>query len=185
MPRNQTLMYLVIALLFAAVFMCMKSPTSGGVAQYKLKPFPSRRKSRYQPGKMAAVTKQAPEEQSSGIMGLDITSMDDMGYAPSNIEKSNMEVQNSCASAGGVGLASSLLPREAASTENFGEFAPQDILKGQSFLSSRDMVGVPETIGGALRNANQQIRSEPPAPKKAYVWHNSTIMPDTMQRPLV
>jgi hypothetical protein len=85
----------------------------------------------------------------------------------------------------GVGLASSLLPREAASQEEFGEFAPDDILRGQSFLSTRDLIGMPETLGGSLRNANQSIRAEPPHPKSAFVWQNSTIPPDTMQRPLV
>ena len=34
----------------------------------------------------------------------------------------------------GTGLASSLLPREVASQDDFGEFAPEDILKGQNFL---------------------------------------------------
>tara|TARA_B100000767_G_scaffold116551_1_gene111203 strand:- start:131 stop:556 length:426 start_codon:yes stop_codon:yes gene_type:complete len=84
----------------------------------------------------------------------------------------------------GTGLASSLLPREVASQDDFGEFAPEDILKGQNFLEPRQQVGMPETIGGALRNANQQIRSEPPVSKEAYVWNNSTITPDLMQRGL-
>jgi hypothetical protein len=81
-------------------------------------------------------------------------------------------------------LASSLLPREVASAEDFGEFAPEDILAGQNFLEPRQQVGFPETIGGALRNANQQLRSDPPNPKKPFVWNNSTIVPDMMQRDL-
>ena len=84
----------------------------------------------------------------------------------------------------GTGLASSLLPREVASQDDFGEFAPEDILKGQNFLEPRQQVGMPETVGGALRNANQQIRAEPPVGKEAYVWNNSTITPDLMQRGL-
>ena len=84
----------------------------------------------------------------------------------------------------GTGLASSLLPREVASDEDFGQFAPEDILKGQNFLEPRQQVGFPETVGGALRNANQQIRSDPPNPKDPYVWNNSTIVPDLMQRGL-
>ncbi len=84
----------------------------------------------------------------------------------------------------GTGLASSLLPREVASQDDFGEFAPEDILKGQNFLEPRQQVGMPETVGGALRNANQQIRAEPPVSKEAYVWNNSTITPDLMQRGL-
>ena len=84
----------------------------------------------------------------------------------------------------GTGLASSLLPREVASKEDFGQFAPEDVLKGQNFLEPRAQVGYPETVGGALRNANQQIRADPPNPKAPFVWNNSTIAPDTMQRGL-
>jgi hypothetical protein len=84
----------------------------------------------------------------------------------------------------GTGLASSLLPREVASAEDFGQFAPEDVLKGQNFLEPRNQIGFPESIGGALRNANQQIRNEPPNPKDPFVWNNSTIMPDLMQRSL-
>ncbi len=84
----------------------------------------------------------------------------------------------------GTGLASSLLPREVASTEDFGQFAPEDILKGQNFLEPRKQIGFPETVGGALRNANQQIRKDPPNSKQPFVWNNSTIVPDLMQRGL-
>ena len=84
----------------------------------------------------------------------------------------------------GTGLASSLLPREVASAEDFGQFAPEDILAGQNFLEPRAQIGFPETVGGALRNANQQIRADPPNPKDPFVWNNSTIVPDTMQRGL-
>jgi hypothetical protein len=84
----------------------------------------------------------------------------------------------------GTGLASSLLPREVASAEDFGEFAPEDILAGQNFLEPRQQIGFPESVGGALRNANQQIRAEPPNTKEPFVWNNSTIVPDGMMRSL-
>ena len=84
----------------------------------------------------------------------------------------------------GTGLASSFLPREIASEEDFGQFAPEDILAGQNFLDPRQQIGFPETVGGALRNANQQIRADPPNNKEPFVWNNSTIVPDLMQRGL-
>mgnify|MGYP001157139550 FL=1 len=93
-------------------------------------------------------------------------------------------ISSGCGMDKGTGLASSLLPREVASAEDFGQFAPEDILKGQNFLEPRAQVGFPETVGGALRNANQQIRKDPPNPKDPFVWNNSTIVPDTMQRGL-
>jgi hypothetical protein len=94
------------------------------------------------------------------------------------------KASNGCGMDKGTGLASSLLPREVASAEDFGQFAPEDILKGQNFLEPRKQIGFPETVGGALRNANQQIRKDPPNPKDPFVWNNSTIVPDTMQRGL-
>jgi len=94
------------------------------------------------------------------------------------------KASNGCGMDKGTGLASSLLPREIASAEDFGQFAPEDILKGQNFLEPRKQIGFPETVGGALRNANQQIRKDPPNPKDPFVWNNSTIVPDTMQRGL-
>ena len=101
-----------------------------------------------------------------------------IGPAPEENDTSGCEMK------AGTGLASSLLPREVASKEDFGQFAPEDVLKGQNFLEPRAQVGYPETIGGALRNANQQIRKDPPNPKSPFVWNNSTITPDTMQRGL-
>jgi len=99
-------------------------------------------------------------------------------YAPVEQTPEKLAMKN------GTGLASSLLPREVATQDDFGEFAPEDILKGQNFLEPRQQVGMPETVGGALRNANQQIRKDPPNPKDPFVWNNSTIVPDTMQRGL-
>jgi hypothetical protein len=86
------------------------------------------------------------------------------------------------AAANGMGIASSLLPRDVAAQEDFGEFAPDDILKGQNYLNPRALIGYPETIGGALRNANQQIRSEPPNPRDPVsIFNTSTIVPDQMR----
>ena len=109
------------------------------------------------------------------------------GYELSEIEGQTQEVGNNnviprCEMKAGTGLASSLLPREVASQEDFGQFAPEDILKGQNFLDPREQIGFPETIGGTMRNSNQSIRAEPPNPKSVYTWNNSTIVPDLMQR---
>jgi len=103
-------------------------------------------------------------------------------FAPSDLSGTNIDLSNSCAMKAGTGLSSSLLPREVATNDDFGQFAPDDILKGQNFLDPRSQIGWPETIGGTLRNANQSERAEPPNPKSAYTWNNSTIVPDLMQR---
>lgn len=104
-------------------------------------------------------------------------------YAPVDMPQ-NIDV-NACAlQNGGTGLASALLPREVATQEDFGKFMPEEILQNQNFLDPRDQIGFPETVGGALRNANQQVRSEPPNPRNPVTIFNvSTIVPDQMRPP--
>ena len=109
---------------------------------------------------------------------------EELGYSELDSDFSAGVRQPDCSTGSGVGLASSLLPREVAKVENFGDFAPDDILKGQNFLDTRNQIGFPETLGGNIRNGNLQIRADPPNPKQPYVWNNSTIVPDLMQRDL-
>ena len=113
-------------------------------------------------------------------------SVEETMYAPSGYgaDVGPSEPGTACEMKAGTGLASSLLPREVASQEDFGEFAPEDVLAGQNFLEPRSQIGFPETVSGALRNANQQIRADPPNTKEPFVWNNSTIASDTMRRPL-
>jgi hypothetical protein len=57
-------------------------------------------------------------------------------------------------------------------------------LKGKNFLSAGALIGV-NTVGQSLRNANWQLRSEPPNPQQPVsIFNQSTIMPDTNRRPL-
>ena len=71
---------------------------------------------------------------------------------------------------------------EYSGQEKLGEFSPDKILQGQNFLDPRSQIGYPETIGGNLRNANRQERSEPPNPRSAVsIWNQSTIPPDVMR----
>ena len=105
-------------------------------------------------------------------------SVDDMNYASVPGGGVNMP----SAAANGTGIASSLLPRDVSAQEDFGDFAPNDILKGQNYLNPRALIGYPETIGGSLRNANQQVRSEPPNPRNPVsIFNTSTIVPDSMR----
>ena len=77
---------------------------------------------------------------------------------------------------------SSLIPREVIQTEDFGQFSPDAILSGQNYLDPRSQIGYPETVGGVLRNANQQFRSEPINPRTPVsIFNLSTIPPDTMR----
>lgn len=59
-----------------------------------------------------------------------------------------------------------------------GELASINLLKAGFHI------GI-DTVGQSLRNANLQIRSEPPNPQMSVgPWNNSTITPDLMRTPL-
>jgi hypothetical protein len=76
----------------------------------------------------------------------------------------------------------SLIPREVVQTEDFGQFSPEKILSGQNYLDPRSQIGYPETVGGVMRNSNQQFRSEPINPRTPVsIFNLSTIPPDTMR----
>ena len=87
---------------------------------------------------------------------------------------------NSCAVPQGNEPAS-LLPKDAedgTSSLNPGR------LKDVPLLKAGWLRGV-DTVGASLRNANLQVRSEPPNPQvKVSPWMNSTIQPDLMRVPL-
>jgi len=75
-----------------------------------------------------------------------------------------------------------IIPKEVVTTEDFAQFSPDAILSGQNFLDPRAQIGFPETIGGNLRNANRDFRSEPPNPRAPVsIFNLSTIPPDTMR----
>lgn len=80
-----------------------------------------------------------------------------------------------------------LLPQDKKNdVNNFNKEYPvsEGILKGVNFLEAGYQVGV-NTVGQSLRNANQQLRSEPPNPQvNVSPWQNTTIGPDLGRRPL-
>ena len=80
-----------------------------------------------------------------------------------------------------------LLPQDKKNdVNNFNKQYPvsEGILKGVNFLEAGYQVGV-NTVGQSLRNANQQLRSEPPNPQvNVSPWQNTTIGPDLARRPL-
>ena len=67
---------------------------------------------------------------------------------------------------------------------NIAKPVGEGILQGVNMLDSSYHVGV-NTVGQSLRNANRQIRSEPPNPQvKVSPWLQSTIEADTNRKPL-
>ena len=79
---------------------------------------------------------------------------------------------------------SELLPKDPNSVWAQQNPMGQGSLKGKNFLSAGSLIGV-NTVGQSLRNANLQLRSEPPNPQvPVSVFYNSTIQPDTSHRDL-
>lgn len=111
---------------------------------------------------------------SSGVGGADLPISKSEGLGGSPVAGMNGPTFD----VSGAGL----IPREVTATEDFGQFSPSNILSGQNYLDARSQIGYPETIGGVLRNANRQFRSEPINPRDPVsIFNLSTIPPDTMR----
>ena len=81
--------------------------------------------------------------------------------------------------------ADDLLPKDAANSK-WAQVNPagQGELKNQNFITAGYHVGI-NTVGTTLRNANRQLRSDPPNPQvKVSPWNQTTILPDLNRRPL-
>jgi hypothetical protein len=81
--------------------------------------------------------------------------------------------------------ADELLPKDAANSK-WAQMNPagQGDVRDQNFLTAGYHVGV-NTVGQSLRNANYQLRSEPPNPQlPVSPWNISTIEYDANRRPL-
>jgi len=80
--------------------------------------------------------------------------------------------------------ADQLLPKDTNS--QFQQLNPNGggPLESVNFLQAGYLNGI-DTVGSSLRNANLQVRSEPPNPTvKVSPWQNTTIEPDLMRAPL-
>jgi hypothetical protein len=79
---------------------------------------------------------------------------------------------------------SELLPKDTNS--DWAKLNPsgQGYMANINLLKAGYNIGI-DTIGSSLRNANQQIRSEPPNPQlNVGPWNQSTIAPDFLRVPL-
>jgi len=80
--------------------------------------------------------------------------------------------------------ADDLLPSGANSTWAQVNPAGQGDLMGQNFLTAGFNVGI-NTVGSTMRNANLQVRSEPPNPQvNVSPWMQSSITSDLLRSPL-
>ena len=80
--------------------------------------------------------------------------------------------------------ADDLLPKDDSSLWAQVSPAGEGSLKDRNFLQSGYHIGI-NTVGQTLRNANQQLRSEPPNPQvKVSPWLQTTIEPDLGRKPM-
>jgi hypothetical protein len=80
--------------------------------------------------------------------------------------------------------ATELLPKDGNSVWAQQNPLGPGSLKGKNFLSAGALVGI-NTVGQSMKNANLQLRSEPPNPQVPIsIFNNSTIEPDFNRRPL-
>ena len=83
--------------------------------------------------------------------------------------------------------AEDLLPKEDSDAiKEFNTAKPhgEGILQGVNYLDAGFHIGI-NTVGQTLRNANQQLRSEPPNPQvKVSPWLQTTIEPDLGRKPM-
>lgn len=76
-----------------------------------------------------------------------------------------------------------LLPRDEHS--QWAQVAPAGVgsLEDKNFLTAGYHIGI-NTVGQSLKNANLQLRSDPPNPQVAVgPWNQSTVEPDLNRRP--
>jgi len=80
--------------------------------------------------------------------------------------------------------ATELLPKDGSSVWAQQNPLGPGSLKGKNFLSAGALIGI-NTVGQSMKNANLQLRSEPPNPQVPIsIFNNSTIEPDFNRRPL-
>lgn len=142
------------------------------------------------PSKLSSQQRKQYYQQASGKQTEDVgnvhpsTGLENIQYAPASGTSTTMQ-----------GLPPSCTPQQ---TVNPLELLPKDVnsqwaqlnptgagdLKGVNLLSAGALIGI-DTIGNTLRNANLQVRSEPPNPQlNVGPWNNTTIAPDLMRVPL-
>ena len=104
-------------------------------------------------------------------------------YSPVSASDSNLAGMPSNCTGNNTNNPSDLLPKDGNNSWGLQPMGSGDYL-GVNFLNAGYLTGI-DTVGSALRNANLQVRSEPPNPQLVVSpWMNTTIEPDTFRQPL-
>jgi hypothetical protein len=123
-------------------------------------------------------TPMMPPTPSSGSMEM----MTNQGQNPVERDMQNAQMMGM----GGSNqlTADDLLPQDKSSVWASVNPEGQGSLADKNFLQAGYHIGI-NTVGQTLRNANLQLRSEPPCPQvQVSPWLQSTIEPDVSRRPM-
>lgn len=135
-------------------------------------------------GRMATSPSQVQQAvQSSGAAQPAAPEGANEQYAPVSGMESTQGLPPSC-SAGAVPNPAELLPKDQNSEWARLNPAGNADFNQVNHLKAGHHAGI-NTVGSSLRNANLQLRSEPPNPtNRVSPWMNTTIEPDLMRVPL-
>ena len=106
-------------------------------------------------------------------------------YASASGMSSGADGLPASCSQGNIANPADLLPTSSDS-DQWAQLNPNGngSLGGVNLLSAGSFIGV-DTVSTSLRNANLQVRSEPPNPQvNVGPWNNTTITPELTRRPL-
>ena len=121
------------------------------------------------------------QEEAGGVRGWDERKNDVHGEDVPSVADDNRKPRECLPRA--VLNPEELLP-SANSPNNWDTPANPGNIQGANFLDAGYHIGI-NTVGQTLRNANRQLRSDPPNPQvKVSPWMQSTIEPDTNRLPL-
>lgn len=150
------------------------SPNNGGMAQN-------------------AVEQAGKSQKAANMTAPHVAKFTDMGEEEEEEKKEGFEDSpadfGSAAAPAGCYPRDQLTPAELLPKDPNSVWAQQNpmgngSLKGKNFLSAGALIGV-NTVGQSLRNANYQLRSEPPNPQMPVsIFNQSTIEPDVNRRAL-
>ena len=191
MASNQTIVSVALLVILVVVAFYMLDPTLGGLLRRREGFAGMTKPSLGDSGGRMDVSgnvQAAAEMGNPHSVGGDMTKAGAEGFA-------DLSAYEGPAQFGAAGAPAGCYPRDQLTPS---ELLPKDknsvwaqqnpmgngSLKGKNFLSAGALIGV-NTVGQSLRNANWDLRSEPPNPQEPVsVFNNSTIEPDTNRRPL-
>jgi hypothetical protein len=121
--------------------------------------------------------------KSSGVVPAEPEGHNEVYARVSGINSPNQSSPSSCTNSN-IQNPTDLLPKDSNSQWSQLNPSGKGELANINLLKAGYHIGI-DTIGQSLRNANLQIRSEPPNPQNQVgPWNQSTITPDMLRAPL-